>query len=173
MISNAYIEIATEVLAACQSKALWFPNLGEAAVLGWAESFQDSRMSREELIAGVKRAYQDAPDDFRPLPSTIIRHARAAYFEALREIPDDRRESMTDAIHALQAMGFAPPVAHRVARQIALGRKCTPALTPQQAGELRELLALESAKRQQLARPAAVAELGGYIRRVSRAVPDA
>ncbi|MGS2805368.1 hypothetical protein [Nocardia sp. MW-W600-9] len=140
MITDKYIQIATEVLAKCGTKDIWFPNVGEAVILGWAESFAESRLEGIDLLAGVERAYRKEPDGYRPLPASIIRHAQAAYFEALKELPEERRELMEEANHALQDMGYAPPVAHRYSRQIALGRDPGIDLTDEQKAALRARL---------------------------------
>lgn len=137
MINDEYRRIATLALAKCASNDPWFPHAGDATILGWAEAFQDSRLSEEDLLAGVSRAYRIAEEGFRPLPSVIIKHAQAAYFEALRDLPDDRRKLMETANHALQDMEFTPNDAHRYSRAIALGRKPRIDLTPEQDTELR------------------------------------
>lgn len=135
------IQTATLVLAKCAANDPWFPNGGEATVLAWAEAFAESGLSREDLLAGVARAYRESPDGFKPLAASIVRHARAAYFEQLREIPDDRRALMDEANYALQDMGISPPEAHRYARRVALGRKPHLQLTAEQDAELRQRLA--------------------------------
>ena len=141
MITERDIETATLVLAECAAHDLWFPQGGEAVILAWARTFAESGLSREDLIAGVDRAYDRAEGDFRPLPACIVQNARAAYFEALKALPDDRRELMEEANYALQEMGFTPPQAHRYARRVALGREPEVQLTEDQLAELRRRLA--------------------------------
>ncbi|MBF6277001.1 hypothetical protein [Nocardia nova] len=138
MIRDEFIDAATRVLAICQSRDPYFPNGGDALILGWAETFQDSGLSSDDLVTGAKHAYREATEGFRPLPSTIVQHARAAYFESLKELPDERRDAMEEANHALQAMGFTPPRAHRISRLIALGRET--GLTAAQKDDLRRRL---------------------------------
>src|SRR5690606_19982193 len=120
------------------SRDPYFPTGGDALVLGWAETFQESGLEPDDLLIGAKHAYRDAPEGFRPLPSTIIKHARAAYFEALKELPEERRELMDEANYALQDMGFTPPKAHRMSRLIGLGRATE--LTAEQKADLRRRL---------------------------------
>lgn len=137
MITEESKRTATLVLAKCSAKDLWFPNIGEVAILGWAEVFAESGLTCEELLDGVDRAYQKAEEGYRPLPASIVSNARAAYFEALRELPDDRRKLMDEANYVLQDMGFTPPVAHRWARRVALGRTPNVDLSEEQLAEFR------------------------------------
>ena len=137
MIREEFIDAATGVIGICQSRDPYFPAGGDALVLGWAETFQDSGLDPADLLIGAKHAYRDAPEGFRPLPSTIVQHARAAYFEALKALPEDQRELMDEVNHALQDLGFAPPVAHRYSRQFALGRTPDISLTAEQQASLR------------------------------------
>jgi hypothetical protein len=141
MISDEYKRAAALVLAKCATKDLWFPNIGETAILGWAEVFQDSRLTTDELLDGVDRAYRKEEQGYRPLPASIVTHARAAYFDALRDLPDDRRALMDQANYVLQDMGFAPPVAHRWARRVALGKSPNVALNDEQLAEFRRRMA--------------------------------
>lgn len=131
---------AAMVLAKCAANDPWFPAGGETTVLAWAEVFGDSGLSREDLLAGVARAYRLAEEGFRPLPASIVRHARAAYFEMLKALPDDRRELMEEANYVLQDMDISPPDAHRFARRVALGRDPHFTLTDEQQAEFRRRL---------------------------------
>jgi len=150
-MNDVDIETAGMVLAKCAANDPWFPKGGDAIIQAWAEVFAESRLSRDDLLAGVARAYRTEESGFRPLPAAIVRHARAAYFEALRDLPDEQREQMEAVNHALQDMGFTPPDAHRFAKRVALGRKPDVRLTEDQKVELRRRLieraALESAPR--------------------------
>lgn len=137
MIRDEFIDAAANVIGICQSQDPYFPATADALVLGWAETFQESGLTPADLIIGVKHAYKDAKEGFRPLPSTIVQHARTAYFEALKALPEEQRELMDEVNHALQDLGFAPPVAHRYSRQFALGRKPDITLTEQQQDSLR------------------------------------
>ncbi|WP_072689312.1 hypothetical protein [Rhodococcus marinonascens] len=132
---------ATMVLAKCAANDPWFPNGGEATVMAWAEVFSDARLPREDLLAGVARAYRLAKEGFRPLPGPIVEHSKAAYFESIQALPEDRREAMEEASHVLQGMGIAPPEAHRYARRVALGRTPQLQLTAEQTAEFRRRLA--------------------------------
>lgn len=131
------IETAAMVLAKCAANDPWFPQGGEAIIHAWAEVFTESGLSREDLLAGVARAYRVSEDGFRPLPAAIVKHARAAYFEQLQALPDERRELMENANHILQDMGITPPNAHRFARRVALGRSTPFRLTDEQDAEFR------------------------------------
>src|SRR5690606_2215702 len=102
VIREEFIDAAARVIGICQSRDPDFPTGGDALVLGWAETFQEAGLEPDDLLIGAKHAYRDAPEGFRPLPSTIIKHARAAYFEALKELPEERRELMDEANYALQ-----------------------------------------------------------------------
>jgi len=122
MITDDDKQTAAMVLAKCAANDPWFPAGGESTVLAWAEVFSESHLSREDLLAGVARAYRISEEGFRPLAGSIVKHARAAYFEQLKALPDERRELMEEANHILQEMGVRPPDAHRYARRVALGR---------------------------------------------------
>lgn len=135
------IETATEVLAQCAAHDPWFPAASESGTLAWANAFATSGLSREDLLAGVAHAYQNAEEGFRPLAATIIRHARASYLEELAALPDWRRELMDEANHVLQDMNISPPDAHRFARMVALGRSTPFELTADQLADFRSRLA--------------------------------
>lgn len=141
MITDYYIEAAGKVLAKCAGNDPWFPQGGEAIIHAWAEVFAESGLSCEDLEAGVARAYLKAGEDgYKPLPGSIVRHAKEAYFEQLHSLPEDRRELMEEANHILQEMGIAPPDAHRFARRVALGRSTPFRLTDEQDAEFRRRL---------------------------------
>lgn len=137
MIRDEFIDAATGVIGICQSQDPYFPTTTDALVIGWAETFQASGLIPADLIIGAKHAWREAKEGFRPLPSTIIQHARAAYFEALKELSEEQRELMEEVNHALQDLGFTPPVAHRYSRQFALGRTPDLKLTDEQQQALR------------------------------------
>lgn len=169
MISDEYKRAAALVLAKCATKDLWFPNIGETAILGWAEVFQDSRLTTDELLDGVDRAYRTEEQGYRPLPASIVTHARAAYFDALRDLPDDRRALMDQANYVLQDMGFAPPVAHRWARRVALGKTPNVALSEDQLTEFRRRMAEREALEAAPARPI---DIGRIMRSVDEPGSD-
>ncbi len=162
------IATASEVLAKCASFDPWFPNGGDAVTISWAEAFAGERLAREDLLAGVARMYRLAGElGVKPIPGTVIRHARAAYREALDALPEDRRKLMLDAEHALQDMGLTPNEAHRVARRVALGRNPGRRFTPEQRAELDRRLAERRALESGPSRGIALGEL------VSRAFQSA
>ncbi|WP_326600543.1 hypothetical protein [Rhodococcus sp. PD04] len=136
-MNEEHVDMAVTVLAKCAAFDPYFPNGGEAITLAWAEAFAEAGLPVEDLLAGVARMYRHAGEDgVRPLPSTVIRHAKAAFAEALAALPQDRRETMIEAEHALQEMDFTPPEAHRIARRIALGRNPGVTFTAEQREEL-------------------------------------
>ena len=139
MSTNAeqYIDIATDIFKRCSGYDLWFPTPSQTAIVAWANVFAESRLSREDLTAGVDLAYGKEGPGYRPLPASIVQYAHAAYFEALRDLSPERRKIMEEANYALQGMGFAPNEAHRYSRAIVLGRKPTIDLTAEQDSELR------------------------------------
>lgn len=137
MIRDEDKQTAAMVLAKCAANDPWFPAGGESTVLAWAEVFSDSKLAREDLLAGVARAYRLAEEGFRPLPASIIKHARAAYIESLANLSQEQRDEMNRAQHVLEHMGFIPPVAHRWARRVALGRRPEVELTVEQLNEFR------------------------------------
>jgi len=141
MISEEHKRAAVLVLAKCATKDLWFPNVGETTILGWAEVFADCGLTADELLDGVDRAYKKEEQGYRPLPASIVSHARAAYFDALRELPEERRELMNEANFVLQDMGVSPPVAHKWARRVALGRSPNIDLTEEQQAEFKRRMA--------------------------------
>lgn len=171
MISDEYKQIATLVLAKCTTKDLWFPNIGESTILGWAQVFQDSKLSKEDLLAGVDRAYLNADDGYKPLPSSIVRHARAAYFDQLNALPHQERQIMDNAHYVLEQMGFLPPHAHRASREMALGREPSIGLTEVQLAEFQRRMAEREALERAPVR--AVAPLvAPFTRPVNQAISD-
>ena len=140
-MNDEHRQTAALVLAKCASFDPWFPNGGEAIVMAWAEVFEKSRLPREDLLAGVARAYRLATEGFKPLPGAIVGHARAAYIESLADLSDERREAMEEASHVLMGMGISPPVAHRHVRRLALSRRSDLQLSPEQDAEFRRRLA--------------------------------
>ncbi len=133
---NEWIETSALVLAKCAANDPWFPNPGEALVKAWAEVFAGSHLSREDLLAGVARAYRIEDEGFRPLPASIVKHARAAYFEALGALDDGQRDQMLTMAYELEDMGFPPPLAQKHVRRVALGRSPAIDLSDQQRAEL-------------------------------------
>ncbi|WP_395704845.1 hypothetical protein [Rhodococcus ruber] len=132
-----YLTAADLVLAKCNAHDPWFPKPSDAIAEAWAETFARSRLTREDLLAGVARAYSLAGDNgYRPLAGSIVTHAKAAYAEALAALPPDQRERMVELIEILQDMGIAPPDAHRYARRVALRRRPPFELTDTQRTEL-------------------------------------
>ena len=138
---NEHQQTAALVLAKCAANDPWFPNGGEAIVMAWAEVFAESGLAREDLLAGVARAYRLETEGFKPLAASIVKHSFAAYRDSLKSLSDEKRESMEEASHILQELGLTPPQAHRYVRRIALGRKPLVALTPEQDSQLRIRLA--------------------------------
>ncbi|MFC8531893.1 hypothetical protein [Nocardia sp. NPDC057227] len=163
MITDEDRQTAGMVLAKCAANDPWFPAGGESTVLAWAEVFSESGLGREDLLAGVARAYRVCEDGFRPLPASVVRHARAAYFEQLKSLPEDRRQLMERANHVLQDMGFAPPVAHRWARRVALGRSPNVNLTEDQIAEFKKRMAEREAIEQSPPRPMGEIEFGRSV----------
>ena len=135
------IETATQVLMKCAANDPWFPAGGDGIQVAWAEVFAESGLAREDLLAGVARAYRLETEGFKPLAASIVKHAFAAYHDSLKSLSDEKRESMEEASHILQELGLTPPQAHRYVRRIALGRKPLVALTPEQDSQLRIRLA--------------------------------
>lgn len=135
MITDDDKQTAAMVLAKCAANDPWFPAGGESTVLAWAEVFSESHLSREDLLAGVARAYRISEEGFKPLPGSIVKHARAAYFEQLKALPDEQREELEATAEILQDIGVPPPDAHRAARRVALGRRPHFRLTDAQHAE--------------------------------------
>lgn len=140
-ITPEAIETASLVLAKCAAFDPYFPGVSEGGTVAWAEALAESRLSREDLLAGVARMYREAGENgVRPIPAFVIRHAKAAYRDAIEALPLERRALMVEAEHALQDMGRTPNEAHRAARRIALGRNPGPSFTRADADELRARL---------------------------------
>lgn len=135
-VTDRDLQTASAVLARCAGFDPWFPGVGDAAIHAWAEVFATSRLAAEDLLAGVERAYRLNEDGYRPLPGSIVKHARAAYYERLDELPEDR---IDETNHVLQDMGYTPPEAHRLARRMALGRS-VPELSDAEYAELSQRL---------------------------------
>ncbi|WP_405490404.1 hypothetical protein [Nocardia sp. NBC_00511] len=170
MIREEFIDAATGVIGICQSRDPYFPAGGDALVLGWAEVFQESGLSPDDLLVGARHAYKEASEGFRPLPSTIVQHARAAYFEQLKALSEEQRELMENANHVLQELGVSPPDAHRASRRIALGRNAGIALTAEQQDKYESLMA---ARRALDASPRRPLGLGGIVKGVNETLAQA
>lgn len=170
-LTEEHIATASLVLAKCASEDPWFPNGSPEITLAWAEAFAIEGIAREDLLAGVARMYRIAGEDgVRPIPAIVIRHAKAAYREALAALPEERRKMMLDAEHALQDMGLTPNEAHRVARRTALGRDPGRRFTPEQRAELEHRLAERRALESGPSRGIALREL---VSRAFRSAVDA
>lgn len=141
MTADDDLETAALVLAKCSANDPWFPNGGDSTVMAWAEVFAGSGLTRDDLLAGVARAYrvEDAP--FRPLPASIVKHARLAYTESLQGLTKAERAAMDEACHILQDMGFLPPEAHRWVRAVKAGRRKPFELSAAQDAEFRQRIA--------------------------------
>lgn len=145
-VTDTHLQTASAVLARCAGFDPWFPGVGDAAIHAWAEVFASSRLSAEDLLAGVERAYRLNEDGYRPLPGSIVTHARAAYYERLHAMPKEQLEAIDETCHVLQDMGRTPNEAHRMARRMALGR-AVPELTDAEYAELSGRLAERRALR--------------------------
>lgn len=162
------LRTAALVLAKCASYDPWFPTGGEAITLAWAEAFAAAKLPVDDLLAGVARMYRTAGDDgVRPLPATVIRHAKAAYAEAIAALTPEMRARMIDAEHALQDMGLTPPESHQIARRTALGRDPGRKFTPEQRAELARRL---DERRSLESGPSRGVALGELVSRAFRSV---
>ncbi|MDH6678430.1 hypothetical protein M2284_002633 [Rhodococcus sp. LBL1] len=141
MISDQDIETATMVYAACTAADIWFPKVREEVIKLWASIFASSGLSRDDLLAGVERAYLVEDSPFRPLPADIIKHARTAYSEVLGGLSQHERDEMNDASHILQDLGVSPPAAHRWVRAVKAGRRKPFELTLEQDQQFRRKVA--------------------------------
>ncbi len=135
MTTEYYIKTATAVLAYCQARILWFPNAGDSTIIGWAADFEESKLTHEDLIAGIKHAYKTAEGEFRPTPITVIRAARAARTTTLAELPKAQRDLMDEANYTLQNMDFNPNQAARISRAWALNQGSPISMQPEQYAE--------------------------------------
>lgn len=141
MITDDDKRTASLVLAKCAANDPWFPNGGESTILAWAEVFSETGLSCDDLLSGVTRAYRVEESGFKPLPASVVKHARLAYTEALHGMTQAERDSMDDACHVLQEMGWLPPEAHRWVRAVKAGRRKPFELSPDQEAEFRERMA--------------------------------
>ncbi|MEU1526375.1 hypothetical protein ABZ413_29680 [Nocardia rhamnosiphila] len=148
MTTEYYIKAATTVLGFCQTRNLWFPNIGDTTILGWATDFEESKLAYEDLMAGVQHAYKECDGEFRPKPIDIIRAARAARSKMLADLPKAKRDLMTEANHLLQDMDFTPNQAARISQAWALDQGSPVSMTAEQYAEF--LRRMET-KKQELA----------------------
>lgn len=170
-LTDDHIDAASRVLTKCAAFDPYFTGASSAATVAWAEAFAEAGIPVEDLLAGVARMYRLAGEDgVRPLPATVIRHAKAAYSEALAALPEERRKLMIEAEHALQDMGLTPNEAHRVARRTALGRDPGRKFTREQRAELERRLAERRALESGPSRGIALGEL---VSRAFRSAVDA
>lgn len=137
-----FLPVAGYALGKFSGDQLYFPNAGDATVLSWAETFAHSKLTDSELRAGVIHLALNADSsDFRPMPADIIRAAKAARLELLKQIPEAKRRDMDEASHLLQEMGFTPQQAHRWTRARVLQQPCDVEVTADQEAELWRRLA--------------------------------
>ncbi|WP_280412652.1 hypothetical protein [Nocardia asiatica] len=119
---ETYIAVATYALGKFSGDQLYFPNAGDATVLSWAETFAASKLTPEEIRAGVLHVVLNAEGgDFRPMPADILRGARSARREAIQALPQKAIDEMEAANYILQDIGYTPQEAHRISRQVAIG----------------------------------------------------
>jgi len=71
------------------------------------------------------------------MPGHITTHIKHTQQETLRNLPPHRRSRMEAAYHALQDMGYPPPVAHQFTRATELGQPTNITLTEHEWTELR------------------------------------
>ncbi|WP_280357888.1 hypothetical protein [Nocardia otitidiscaviarum] len=148
MSTQYYINTATTVFAYLRSRILWFPIPGDTTILAWASDFEESRLTHEDLLAGVKRAYETTEGEFRPTPISIIRAAREARTKNLAELPKPQRDLMNEANYTLQDMDFTPNQAARIAQAWALDQGSPIPMSPEQYNTF---LTRMEAKKQDLA----------------------
>lgn len=73
---NDYKTTAALALAKCAAYDPWFPKASQATVDAWAEAIEEYRLSLEDVLAGVKRAYRENGSGFKPLPKDIVQASR-------------------------------------------------------------------------------------------------
>lgn len=90
--SQEYLSIASSALAACAEEDLWFPKPNPAVTVAWARHLQFWKFERRDVIAGVRKMYEDNGSGFRPLPKDIVGAARFIRAErAKSEVVEDLR----------------------------------------------------------------------------------
>jgi len=97
------IEAAQSVLAKCAANDPWFPQPSRSTALAWAEHFERWNLTRDELLAGVTKAYEDNGHGFKPLPKDIIEWARAIRRDRSDREDDEMRAAREAAIDAKAA----------------------------------------------------------------------
>ena len=75
MNHNDAIDAAKAVLAKCAATDPWFPKPSRAAVQAWAEHFERTNLTLDELLEAVRTFYAQG-GDLRPKPGDIITAAR-------------------------------------------------------------------------------------------------
>lgn len=120
MTTKYYIDTATLILAYCQARILWFPNAGDTTLLAWSADFEESKLSREDLLAGIAHAYKTTEGEFKPGPVDVIRAARIARAKTLEALTNAQRNLMNEANYILQDMNFTPNQATRISQAWAL-----------------------------------------------------
>lgn len=79
--SPEYLNIASKALAACAEEDLWFPKPNPAVTVAWARHLQFWKFDLDDVIAGVRKMYEDNGAGFRPLPKDIVQAARSVRAE--------------------------------------------------------------------------------------------
>jgi hypothetical protein len=72
-----YSQIAAAVYHACCTYDQYLPALSPDVAMSWGKTFKHYKLSAEELLEGVDKAYQEHGSGYRPLPYDIAMAARA------------------------------------------------------------------------------------------------
>lgn len=95
-----YPQVAAAVYQSCTTYDQYLPQLSADVARSWAKVFEHSRLSVEDLLAGVDKIYTDNGAGYRPLPADIARAGRVIREDrAMRESDEERhqREAAIDA----------------------------------------------------------------------------
>ncbi|BCI54977.1 hypothetical protein NIIDNTM18_42550 [Mycolicibacterium litorale] len=97
-MNDDYKTTAALALAKCAAYDPWFPKASQATVDAWAEAIEEYRLSLEDVLAGVKRAYRENGSGFKPLPKDIVQAARMERKERTDRLgPTPEYEALCDS----------------------------------------------------------------------------
>jgi hypothetical protein len=95
-----YPQIAAAVYQACTTYDQYLPQLSADVAKSWAKVFRHSRLSADDLLAGVDRVYVEHGAGYRPLPADIARAGRAIREDRAQREDREQLEQREQAIDA-------------------------------------------------------------------------
>lgn len=95
-----YRQTAALALAKCAAYDPWFPKPNQATVEAWSEAIAEYQLDTTDILDGVKIAYRDNGNGFKPLPRDIVQAARQIRRERAERETTAQRQDRENAIDA-------------------------------------------------------------------------